>query len=151
MRPTGVVLIAVYHFLTAIFLLYPAVMVGAFGTVLGSLIVNNTHDSQLGGIGVAVGAFFAIFVLFCAAVAAVSGYGVWVMREWGRILSIVVEAISLVFALPGILLGQHVRIFFVFGTFGLIRIVIAGAIIWYLVQPQIAALFRRTAPVAPSA
>jgi len=149
MRPTGVVLIAVYHFLIAIFLIFLAVALGLGGTVLGAMFAAG-HESPLGGLGMAVGILGAIAMLIGAGVAGVAGYGIWALREWGRILSIVLAAISLGFALPGLLLGHHIHMFFLFGTLRLIRIAIAGLIIWYLVQPQIKALFQPTVPVAPS-
>jgi len=72
------------------------------------------------------------------------------MREWGRILCIVLAAISLLFSIPGLLLGHH-HMFFFLGSLHLIRIAIAVLIIWYLVQPQIRALFQSAARIAPSA
>jgi hypothetical protein len=39
-------------------------------------------------------------------------------------------------------LGAHFGLFF--GGFRLIHIAISGVIIWYLVQPQIKALFQRS-------
>lgn len=147
MRPTGVILIAVYHFLAALLLIFLGIALAVGGTVLGAMFAAG-HESPLGGVGMAVGILGAIAMLIGAGIAGVAGYGIWALREWGRILSIVLAAISLVFALPGLLLGHHMHMFFFFGTFRLLRIAVAALIIWYLVQPQIVALFKRTAPVA---
>ena len=149
MRPTGVVLIAIYHFLTALFLAILAIALGVGGTVLGAMFAAG-QNSPLGGLGMAVGVVGAIAFLIGAAIAAVAGYGIWALREWGRILSIVLAAISLLFSVPGLLLGHH-HVFFLIGSLHLIRIAIAVLIIWYLVQPQISALFQRAARIAPSA
>jgi len=146
MRPTGVVLIAVYHFLMAIFLVFLALVLSVGGTLLGAMI-DTGHGSSLWGLGMAVGIVVAIAMLIGASIAAVAGYGIWALREWGRILSIVLAAISLLSALPGLLLGHHIHMVLFFGMFRLIRIAISGLIIWYLVQPQIVAVFKRTAPV----
>ena len=149
MRPTGVVLIAIYHFLSALFLVILAFALGVGGTVLGAMFAAG-HNSPLGGLGMALGVVGAIACFIGAAIAAIAGYGMWVMREWGRILCIVLAAISLLFSLPGLLLGHH-HMFFFLGSLHLIRIAIAVLIIWYLVQPQISALFQRAARIAPSA
>jgi len=149
MRPTGVVLIAIYHFLSALFLLLFAIFLAVGGTVLGAMFAAG-HDSPLGGLGMMVGMFGGIFFFFYAVIAFVAGYGIWTLREWGRILSIVLAVVSLLFSLPGLLMmGLHLHLFF--GGYRLFRIAISILIIWYLVQPQIKALFRRTTPAAPAA
>jgi hypothetical protein len=147
MRPTGVVLIAIYHFLSALVLLLFATFLVVGGTVLGALFASG-HESPLGGLGMMVGMLGAVLFFLYAVVAFVAGYGVWSLREWGRILSIVLAVVSLLFSLPGLLLmGLHFHLFF--GTYRLFRIAISILIIWYLVQPPIKALFQRAVPAAP--
>jgi len=149
MRPTGVVLIAFYHFLSGAFLVLFAIALAVGGTVLGALFAGM-HESPLGGLGMMVGLVGAIFFFFYAAVAFIAGYGMWVMREWGRVLSIVLAVISLLLSFPGLLMmGLHLHLFF--GTYRLFRIAISILIIWYLMQPQIKALFQRTSPTTPAA
>jgi len=148
MRPTGVVLIAVYHFLSAVFLIFFAIALGVGGTVLGAMFANG-RNTPIAGLGMLVGMLRAVALLVGAAIAALAGYGIWALREWGRIWSIVLAVISLVFAVPGLLFGHHLHFFFFFGTFRLIRIAISALIIWYLVQPQIKALFQRPVTVMP--
>lgn len=149
MRPTGVVLIAVYHFLSALFLLLFAVFLAVGGTVLAGMFGASRFGSAAGvGLGLMVGLLGAVFLFVFALVAVVAGWGVWSMREWGRILSIVLSVIALIFSLPGLLMmGLHVHLFF--GTYRLFRIAISILIIWYLVQPEIKALFQKGTPVAP--
>jgi hypothetical protein len=147
MRPTGVVLIAIYHFLTAAVLLLIAIAVIVGGGLLGTFLSSH-FESRFGtGLGLIVGIVAAVFLCGMAVLAVIAGYGLWAMREWGRILNIVLAAISLLFALPGLLFSvAHAHIFFfggfLFGGFGLIRIVISALIIWYLVQPHVVALFQ---------
>ena len=146
MRPTGVTLIAIYHFLTAAALLLVACAIIVGGSFLGALLGRNL-DAHVGGasLGFLIGVIGAMVFFGFAAIAAIAGYGMWTMREWGRILNIVLAAISLLAALPGFLIRvpMHFLGGFLFGGFGLIRIVISGLIIWYLVQPQVVSLFRR--------
>ncbi len=152
MRPTGVTLIALYHFLSALFLVLFASFLAVGGTVLASLFSASRFGSATGwGLGVLVGMLGGVFFLFFALVAAIAGWGLWSMREWGRILSIVLAVISLLFSLPGLLMmGLHLHLFF--GTYRLFRIAISILIIWYLVQPQIKVLFQRgSSPALPVA
>ena len=146
MRPTGIVLIAIYHYLAAAFLVCVAIALGVGGSVLGALI-GAGQSVPLGGMGFLVGIMGAAFCFLFALVAALAGYGIWTLREWGRILCIVLAAIALLFSLPGLLL--HFGFFL--GGFKLIKIAINVAIIWYLLQPQIRALFVGTAPALPRA
>jgi hypothetical protein len=141
-RPAGVAIIAFYHFLSALFLILLAVSLAVGGSILG-MMFGSGHESPLGGIGMLVGMMGAAFFIFYAVVAFLAGYGMWTLREWGRILSIVLAVISLLFSLPGLLMmGLHLNLFF--GTYRLFRIAISILIIWYLMQPQIRAAFQRT-------
>lgn len=142
MRPTGIVLIAIYHYLSAAFLGMVAIALAVGGTVLGAMFSAGS-GVPFAGMGMFVGLLGAAFSIVFAVVAALAGYGVWTFREWGRILCIVLAAISLVTSLPGLLMmGLHLNLFF--GGYRLFRIAISILIIWYLVQPQIKALFQRT-------
>ncbi|MGB8771588.1 MAG: hypothetical protein WCC92_18395 [Candidatus Korobacteraceae bacterium] len=147
MRPTGIVLIAIYHFLAAAFLVFAAIALAVGGSVLGAMFAAG-KSIPLGGMGFFVGVVGAAFTLVFAVVAALAGYGVWTLREWGRILCIVLAGISLLFSLPGLLfMGLHFGFFL--GGYRLIKLAINIAIIWYLIQPQIRSLFQRGAPVLP--
>ena len=84
MRPTGIVLIAIYHFLAAAFLGLIAITLAVGGTVLGAMF-SAGYSNLLGGMGLFVGMLGAAFTLCFAVVAALAGYGVWTLREWGRI------------------------------------------------------------------
>ncbi len=150
MRPTGVVLIALYHFLTALILVLIAISLVVGGSLLGAMFGGmNAHPVGGMGLGMVIGVFGAIFLLFFAAIAVLVGYGLWTLREWARILAIVLAVLSLLFSLPGLLMmGLHLHFFY--GTYRLLRIVISVLIIWYLMQPQIRAIFRRITPAAPA-
>jgi len=149
MRPTGVVLIALYHFLSALFLVLFAIGLVVGGSLLGAAFGGMNRMPVSGaGLGLMVGMLGAVFFGFYAVVAAIAGYGIWTMREWGRILSIVLAVISLLFSFPGLLLmGLHLHLFL--GTYRLFRIAVSILIIWYLMQPQIKVLFQRSAPATP--
>ena len=84
MRPTGIVLIAIYHFLAAAFLVCLAIALGVGGSVLGAMFAAGNRV-PLSGMGFFVGIVGAAFMLVFAVIAALAGYGVWTLREWGRI------------------------------------------------------------------
>ena len=143
-RPTGVTVLAVLMFLGTAFLLLFAVLCFVGGAFIGSIIGSAAQHSGSGvagaGLGAAIGAAIGVVFLIFAGLDAVCGYGLWAMKEWGRMLTIVLTAISLVFAvftLFGSMMHFHIAAVF----FTLVRIGIGALIIWYLSQPQIKAAF----------
>jgi len=147
MRPTGIVLIALYHYLAAAFLVMLAIALAVGGSVLGAMFAAGNRG-LLGGMGLFVGVLGACLTLIFAVVAALAGYGVWTFREWGRILCIVLAAITVLLSLPGLLfMGLHFGFFL--GGYRVIKVAINVLIIWYLVQPQIRSLFLRRVPALP--
>lgn len=140
MRPTGVVLIAVYHFLAALMLTLVGVSLFAGGTIFSAL-MGRSSSGVFAGLGLLVGVVGGLFFLVFALVYAVTAWGIWTMREWGRILSIVMAVISLFFSLPGLfLMAMSMNLFL--GGYRVLRLGISVLIIWYLMQPQIKAAFR---------
>ena len=141
MRPTGVTLIALYHYLAAVILTGFGASLFVGGKLISMLGVADSD--MLPRAGFLIGVVGGVFCLAFALVYAIAGFGVWSMREWGRILSIVMAVISLLFAVPGLLLtAMTMHVFFFFGGFRILRIAISVLIIWYLLQPQVKAVFR---------
>jgi hypothetical protein len=143
-RPTGVTVLAILLFLgTAVLLLF-GVLSFVGGAFIGSLIGASAQRAGAGaagaGLGAAIGAFIGIFFLIGAVLNGVCGYGLWNLKEWGRMLTIVLTAIGIVLALFNMLIAMvHFHIFGAF--FVVIRIAIGGLVIWYLSQPQVKAAF----------
>src|SRR5450759_5860042 len=67
MRPTGVVLIAVYHLISALFLVFLAVSLVVGGSVLGAMF-GAGHENAMGGlnIGLLIGMVGAVFFVVLA-------------------------------------------------------------------------------------
>lgn len=83
MRPTGVVLIALYHFLSAVFLVLFAISLAVGGSILAGMFGASKYGPATGlGLGLMVGMLGGVFFLVFALVAAIAGWGVWSMREW---------------------------------------------------------------------
>jgi hypothetical protein len=139
MRPAGVTLIAVYHYLAAAFIAVLACGLFVGGKIISMLGGANGFVLPKAGylIGVVGGSAFLVF----AVIHAVAGYGVWSLKEWGRRLAIVLAVVSLLLAIPGLMLSALTMHAF-FGGYRILRIIISGLILWYLVQSETKVLFR---------
>ena len=132
MRPLGASLIAVWFWLRS--LLWILLSLGL--TLAGGL-AARMMNAMSAGAGMqhflsGMGTFLAVLVGIVAVLNAVAGLGVWLMKDWGRILAIVLAALSLVSAFRAIF-HPH--------PLGLIRPVVDIAIIGYLLVPDVAAKF----------
>jgi len=116
------------------------------GGALGSMMGGSQSTSGTGAAGgVAVGLFLGavggVIMLILAAAHGVLAWGMLKLKEWARIVSIVLAVLGLVLAVPallsGVMRGSPVAL-----VFTLIRVAIAGWILWYLVQPYVKASFR---------
>ena len=112
------------------------------------LFVGGKVISMLGGTdavllprtGFLIGVVGGTIFLASALLHVLAGYGVWSMQNWGRVLAIILAVISLLFALPGLLLTAMMMHVF-FGGSRILRIVISVLIIWYLLKPEVKGLF----------
>jgi len=138
MRPTEVTLIAIYYYLATAFLGVLGVGLFVGGKVLSML--GGADSVMLPRAGFLIGVVGGTIFLAFALVHVLAGYGVWSMQNWGRVLAIILAAVSLVFALPGILMMAMMMHMFL-GGFRIIRVVISVLIIWYLLRPEVKALF----------
>jgi uncharacterized membrane protein (DUF2068 family) len=128
----------VYHYLAAAFLALLGCALFVGGKVITML--GGAEGVMLPRVGFLIGVVGGTVFLAFALVHALAGFGVWSMQNWGRVLAIILAVISLLFALPGLLLTAMMMHFF-FGSFRIIRVVICGLIIWYLLKPEVKALF----------
>jgi cbb3-type cytochrome oxidase subunit 3 len=138
-RPTGVTVLAVLDFIGAGF----CVLAG-IGMLLGGGFIASMMSQQQGasaGLLAAIGAAAGVFILLCAAIAALLGWGLLKLMNWARITTIVLAALGVIFGLFGLVgaLGH-----FAAGVmfFTLCRIAINGVIIWYLLQPNVKTAFE---------
>jgi uncharacterized membrane protein (DUF2068 family) len=137
-KPTGVVILALLCWAGAAFLLLPSLAL-----FFGSSFIAAMIGHQFGPIAAFAGVAAGAFLLVMAVISAVLGWGLWELQEWARILMIIFQGIGLA---TGIV-GMFAFAFFhpVGVVFRLVRIAINGVIIWYLVQPNVVAAFRRPA------
>ena len=139
-RPTGVTIIAILSFLGAA----ACIMLGLFsfvgGAVIAKMLANMPGMSALGG---SIVAALGVVFLLIGALYAITGYGLWALKNWGRVIMIVLMALGLVFGLLGL-----VAVFsnFTAGAIVMqvIRLAICAWILWYLFQPNVKQAFGQT-------
>ena len=149
-RPAGVTAIAVLYIIGSCLMVLGALVLIVGGSLaggaLGSMMGGSQSTSGTGAAGgVAVGLFLGavggVIMLILAAAHGVLAWGMLKLKEWARIVSIVLAVLGLVLAVPallsGVMRGSPVAL-----VFTLIRVAIAGWILWYLVQPYVKASFR---------
>jgi hypothetical protein len=141
-RPVGVTILAILNFIGAAFCL-----LGGIGMILGggfiATMLSQQSQSGAGAAGVlaGLGAAAGVFIMIMGGVSALLGFGLWKLKEWARIVSIVLYGISGAFQLLA-LLGSlaHFNVFaFVWSIFW---VAVDAFVIWYLLKPEVKAAFQ---------
>jgi len=149
-RPTGVTILAILNFIGAAFcLLVGIAMILGGGFIATMLSQQGQSSAGAAGILAGLGAAAGVFIIIIGGVSAVVGFGMWKLKGWARIVSIVLAAIGAALQLLG-LLGSlaHFNLFaFVWSVFW---IAIDALIIWYLLKPEVKAAFQQQ-PMARAA
>ncbi len=152
-RPTGVSVLAILLFIGSALLLLIAIGSFVGGAFIGTMIGASARQPGAGAAGAGFGAFIGAIVgvgfLIGSVLNAICGYGLWNLKEWGRMLTIILSAIGLVFAAFSLFVSLiHFHIFGLF--FLMIRVAIGLLVIWYLSQPQVKAAFAAVPQVYPA-
>ncbi len=139
-RPTGVTVLAVLNFLGAGLYALLAVLfflIGAGGAASGVMDeMGGGAAAFLLGLGAAVGVILLIF----AAIGLAIGIGMWKLRNWARIVTIVLVGLSLLLGVIG-LLGSLIAFELVSLIIQAIFVALYAWIIWYLFQPHVKQAF----------
>jgi hypothetical protein len=131
-RPAGVIILAVLYWLSAFGLFVGGIILAVGFTAFGTM--STGMMSAFAGLGVIGG----VLLIGFGAVAAFIGYGLIQLQEWARITTLVLVGIGLLMGFIGLVSP------FGFGRLSsIVRIAIDGFILWYLLQPQVRASFRR--------
>ncbi len=138
-RPTGVTIIAVLYFILAAFCVLGGVLMFVGGGFLASMINQQGGAGGSAGAGImaGLGAVAGVVVLIFGAIAALVGWGLLKLKSWARIVALIFAGLGLLGAL---LMLLHFSPLILFGF--LIRLVINGLILWYLLKPEVAAAFQ---------
>ena len=123
-KPIGVVILAALAIITGIISLCGGLAsVFSFGLgIIGSLFGLSEPGGLFSGLyGIAWGAITLFF-----------GYGLWNLRPWARMGTMILQGINLAYALIALFTPPHVPWF---------SAVLAIAILWYMMRPSIRAAF----------
>jgi hypothetical protein len=140
-RPTGVTILAVLSFLGAGLLLLGACVMFLMGAA-GLAGMAGGHG--IGGPLAALGAFAGVACLIFAVLYIVNGVGLLKLRGWGRLLTIVLVAISVLFGVMG-LFRAFVPMHIVLLVWQLIILAIDVWILVYMFKPHVKAAFGQSA------
>ncbi len=140
-KPVGVIVLAVLDFVGA-----GVMVLVALGLAVGLSVVGMMmHRPGMGATMAAVGALGAVVVLILAVLFALLGWGLWTLRNWARIVTIVLAALGLAGSIMGFFFWGGVHAFAgVLWIWPLIRIAVNGIILWYMLQPEVKQAFGAT-------
>jgi hypothetical protein len=141
-RPIGVTILAILNFIGAAICL-----LGGIGMILGGGFIATMLSQQgqgsagAAGIFAGLGAAAGVFIILVGGVSILLGFGLWKLKGWARIVSIVLYGISAALQLLG-LLGSlaHFNAFAV--IWSVFWIAVDAFVIWYLLKPEVKAAFQ---------
>jgi hypothetical protein len=111
------------------------------GFIATMLSQQGQGSAGAAGILAGLGAAAGIFIIIMGGVSALVGFGLWKLKGWARIVSIVLFAMSAAVQLLGILgTLAHFNLFaLVWGSFW---VAVDAFVIWYLLKPEVKAAFQ---------
>jgi hypothetical protein len=151
-RPVGVTILAILDFIGAAFCLLGGIGMMLGGGFLATMINQQGGQGSAGAAGIfaGLGAVAGVFMIVMGAICALVGFGLWKLKGWARIVSIILAGIGAAFQVIGLLASlAHFNIFAV--IWGLFWIAIDALIIWYLLKPEVKAAFQAPQVRAASA
>lgn len=132
MRPPGVSLVAIYQILRGImglvFGLFVAVFVGPANKFAAVSKTGNVFERHVGHLGHLAG----LAVILFAIAHIIAGYGVWLLRNWGRYVTILFSAAELALIISRVSMN----------AFALPVGVLNAACIFCLAMPPVRGVFR---------
>lgn len=141
-RPTGVTVLAVLNFLGAALYILLGVLfmvgMGALGAVLGQSGQEGSGAAM--GLLMGLGAVAGVVLIFFGLIALAIGIGLWKLKNWARIITIVLSALGGLACLAG-LLGGVMAAEIISIIVNVIFLGIYGLIIWYLFQAHVKQAF----------
>jgi hypothetical protein len=147
-RPVGVTILAVLYFLGAVGCLLAGILMIVGGGFMATLISQQTQASGVGaGFLAGLGAVLGVVIFIFAALYVLLGWGLWKLKNWARIVTIVLAALGIAGALLG-LAGAFLHFGMFLLVLTLVRLAICGLILWYLLQPNVSAAFQGQARTA---
>ena len=140
-RPVGVTILALFEFFIATLLTFLAIASALGLGVLGTILARTSRlGDPAAGFVIGTGMMVGVIILVFAFLFAVLGFGLWNLRNWGRVATIVLCILGAVGASMGLTLALlHFRIFGVMVSS--VRLSIDLLVVWYLSQPHVRRAF----------
>jgi hypothetical protein len=144
-RPVGVTILAVLNFIGAALCL-----LGGIGMILGggfiATMLSQQGQGSAGAAGVlaGLGAAAGVFIIIIGGISALLGFGLWKLKGWARIVSIVLYGISGALQLLG-LLGTLAHFNVLALVWSVFWVAVDAFVIWYLLKPEVKAAFQSPA------
>ena len=144
MRPLGVTILAILHFIgTAGLICLGLVMILGMSFFAAALAHAANIGSGGAGIIAGLGVALAIFMFIGAAISGLIGWGLWNLKNWARITAMVFAVLGMLGAAAGLMFSlMHFSPFFM--TTAIVRGGLAALIFWYLNQPHVKLAFAAT-------
>lgn len=143
-RPVGVTILAILNFIGAVFCVLVGIAMILGGGFIATMLSQGQGSAGAAGVLAGLGAAAGVFIIIIGGVSAFVGFGLWKLKGWARIVSIVLYAISAVFQLLGILgTLAHFNMFAL--MWGAFWIAVDAFVIWYLLKPEVKAAFQPAA------
>jgi hypothetical protein len=140
-RPVGVTILAILNFIGAALCLMGGIGIILGGGFIATVLSQGQSSAGLAGVLAGLGAAAGVFIIIMGGVSALLGFGLWKLKGWARIVSIVLYAINGVFQLLGILgTLAHFNIFAL--MWGAFWVAVDAFVIWYLLKPEVKAAFQ---------
>ncbi len=146
-RPTGITILAILGFLFGLLMAGLAAIIFVSGAALGAMLAGAAAEggeaaadaSMMGmvaGFSAVIGGVMLVFAILYFAV----GYGLWKLKNWTRIITIVLSGLGAAFGLLG-LLGSLMAFEIISLVIQLVILAIYGWVLWYLFQSHVKEAF----------
>jgi len=138
-RPVGVTILAILYFLFGLLCILGGIGLLAGGGFMASII--NQQGGQGAGFLAGLGAALGVGYLVGALIELLLGWGLWKLKNWARIITLIFMVIGAVFSVIG-LVGTLAHFNVISLVFTLIFLAIYALIIWYLLRADVRAAFQ---------
>lgn len=133
MRPVGVTIIAVLTWIRGAFYVVIGLVLLVVGHLSARLVSTMASDSFFEALFSRVGKALGFGALLIALAYIVVGLGLWQLKNWARAVTIVLVSIWLLFGVMGLLRFPT--------PLHIVRVLIDGAVVVYLMLPEVRKLF----------
>lgn len=141
-RPSGVTILAVLNFLGAALYILIGLLVMLGMGILGGMAGQSGAEGAGGAMGMmmGLGAVAGVVFIVLAIIPFAIGWGLWKLKNWARIICIVLFALGALAALAGVGIGAMAGEMISAG-FNLVFLLLYAWIIWYLTRPHVKQAF----------